>query len=115
MKFYHNDSECKSGCCCNEEHDEILTLTIELEDGSSEECEILKVLEINGKSYVALLPLEKEEYMVFGCVEHGEEVEIINIENEEEYENVVNAFEDYFDSDEFYGDMDLEDDEDEEE
>ena len=97
---------------------EIRTVELELEDGTIEECEVLDVIEVEGKSYVALLPLDKDEYYVYGVVEDGDEVEILNIENEEEYEKAVRAFEEYFDDDDFEDDDDDDEyyeDEDEEE
>jgi hypothetical protein len=89
---------------------EIRTVELELEDGTIEECEVLDVIEVEGKSYVALLPLDKDEYYVYGVVEDGDEVEILNIENEEEYEKAVRAFEEYFDDDDFEDDDDDDDD-----
>jgi hypothetical protein len=115
MKYYNNDMDCKPGCDCGEDHDEIMTLTLELEDGTTEECEILKVLDFEGKTYIALLPFEKDEYLVYGCVEHGEEIELLNIEDEKEFEKVVDAFEEYFDNNNFFDDFDDDDEEEDEE
>ena len=112
MKYYNNDHDCQSGCSCGEdEQDYIQTVMLELEDGSTEECEVLEVLEIDGKEYIALLPLEKEEYYIYGFKSHGDEIEIINIEDSEEFEKVVNAFDEYFNEEDDDFDDDLEDEE----
>ena len=97
----------------------IRTLMLEYEDGSEVECMIRAILEIEGKMYVALLPMGEEEYQVFGFVEHGEEVEILNIEDDDEYERVIEAFDEYFFNEEEFeeeedDDSDEENDEDEE-
>ena len=85
-----------NGVVDNDEMEHIHTVELELEDGTIEECEVLDIIEVEGKSYVALLPLDKDEYYVYGVQEDGEDIEILNIENEEEYEKAVRAFEEYF-------------------
>jgi len=92
----------------------IQTIMLDLEDGTTEECEILEIIEVDGKAYVALLPLDKDEYHVYGVVEHGEEIEILNIEDEDEYEKVVKAFEEYFDDEDYDDEDDDEEDDDDE-
>ena len=96
-----------------DEMEHIRTVELELEDGTIEECEVLDVIEVEGKYYVAWLPLDKDEYYVYGVEEDGDDVEILNIDNEEEYEKVVRAFEEYFDDDDFDDDDDEEDDDEE--
>jgi len=75
---------------------EIETIQLELEDGTIEECEVLDILEIDDKNYVSLLPLDTDEYCVYACNMVGEEIEIINIEDDDEYEKVIRVFEDYY-------------------
>jgi len=92
------------------EQEYIETVELELEDGTIEECEVLDIIEVEGKSYVALLPLDKDEYYVYGVQEDDEDIEIINIDNEEEYKKAVRAFEEYFDDVEDYEDEEEEED-----
>jgi len=102
----------------HEEDDLIQTIEIELENGTIEECEILDILEVDGKSYVALLPLDSNEYFVYECKGMDDEnIDILNIEDDEEHTKVINAFEEYFNEefdDEDYFDDDEDDDEDDE-
>jgi hypothetical protein len=77
---------------------EIETISLELEDGTIEECEVLDMLEIEGKTYVSLLPLDTDEYYVYGCKVIDEDLEIINIESDVEYEKIVNIFEEFYES-----------------
>jgi hypothetical protein len=93
------------------EQEYIETVELELEDGTIEECEVLDIIEVEGKSYVALLPLDKDEYYVYGVLEDGEDMEIINIDDEVEYEKAVRAFEEYFDDEEDFEDEDEEEEE----
>ena len=100
-----------------DEMEHIHTVELELEDGTIEECEVLDIIEVEGKSYVALLPLDKDEYYVYGVREDGDEIEILNIDDEVEYEKVITAFEQYFDDveDEEFDDEDEDFDEEEDE
>ena len=99
----------------DEMEDFIQTIELELEDGTIEECEVLDIIEVDGKSYVALLPLEGNEYHVYECKGLDEEnIEIVNIEDDDVLTKVINAFEEYFneeyeDEDYFDDDEDYED------
>ena len=104
----------------DEMEEEIETITLEMMEGSTVECEILETLEKDDKMYVALLPLDKEEYFVFECKigENEGEIEIINIEDEEKISEVYEAFDELFHSyedDDDYEDYDEDDDEEENE
>ena len=92
----------------HDEEEEIETITLEMNDGSTLECEILETLERDDKMYVALLPLDKDEYFVFECKigENEGEIEIINIEDDEKLSEIFEAFDELFQS---YDDEDFED------
>jgi len=94
--------------------EEIRTVLLEFEDGHAEECEILDTIEIEGKTYVALMPLDKDEYMVFEFKlgEVQDEIEIINISDPNVYQNVVRTFEELFEFDDDDDDFDEDDDDD---
>lgn len=88
----------------DEEHD---TITLTLEDDSQMECLVLTTLTVDEKDYIALLPLEEEEeedgtVFLYQYVQNGEEdIELINIENDDEFEKVSDAFDAYLDTLEF--------------
>lgn len=67
-------------------------ITLEFEDGEVE-CEMVGVFEANGKEYLALIPEGEESYWLFGYKEAGEdEFEIIDIEDDAEFEAAEKAF-----------------------
>ena len=105
----------------NNEFEEIegeeMTVTIDFEDGDSVECAVITIFEVEGKDYIVLMPLddngenEDGEVWIYQYKENpddpNEEPELIYIEDEEEYEKVEEAFDEYLDSvefDELYGD-----------
>ena len=82
----------------NEEYDEDY-VTLELDDGSVVECMIIGIFECNDKEYIALLPEEHEseehtDIFLYRYIDNGDaDPDIEYIEDEEEYDTVVEAFE----------------------
>jgi uncharacterized protein YrzB (UPF0473 family) len=92
-----NEQEPKNiSCECNDEECECDTITLELEDGSKQEFMILDTMEHKKKHYIALAPLEGDEYFIYGFREEGENVEFFSIEDEKEFDSVAKAFEKRF-------------------
>ncbi len=91
----------------NYENEEKDTVTLTLEDDSELECAVLTTFEADGKSYIALLPIEgieAEEGEVFlyrFVVNENEEPELENIESDEEYEAAAEAFDEWLDEQEY--------------
>ncbi len=94
----------------NKEPEEIMTVDIELEDGTTVNCEVITILTVNNKDYIALLPEgqdpnEEQEAWFYGYKENpdnpNEEPELIYIESDEEYEAVADAFDEFLDECEF--------------
>ena len=79
------------GCGCDYEAD---FLTLEFDDGAEVECEIMGVFDFNGKEYIALLPEDgSDDVYIYGYKEVGEdEFELIDIEDDAEFESVVAEF-----------------------
>jgi hypothetical protein len=69
-------------------------ITLEFDDGESVECEIMGVFDYNDKEYIALLPDdESDDVYIYGYKEVGEdEFELVDIEDDEEFEKVVDEF-----------------------
>ena len=94
-----------------EEDDEEMTVELELDDGTVVNCAIITILSVEGKDYIVLLPLneagenEDGEVWFYGYSENpedsNEEPELRFIEDDEEYEKVADAFDEYLDSCEF--------------
>ncbi len=83
------------------------TMTLTLEDDSELECAVVTTFTAGGKDYIALLPLEgieAEEGEVFLYRFHvGEDGDPVleNIESDEEYDVVSDAFDEWLDSQEY--------------
>lgn len=97
------------GAAPQAEDDEDIMVTLSLDDGSSVECEILTIFEVDGRDYIALLPLdEKGEPNDAGEVylyRYQEDTEgnpsLENIEDDEEYEAVADRFDELQDEADF--------------
>ena len=70
-------------------------ITLEFDDGVELECEIMGVFEYAGKEYIALIPLDdSDDVYIYGYKEVGEdEFELIDIEDDVEFEGAVAEFE----------------------
>lgn len=82
------------------------TVTLTLDDGELLECVVLTIFEAGGKEYIALMPEsgEDEDGNVFlyryAETEDGQP-DLTNIESDEEYEIVSDAFDEILDEEEF--------------
>src|SRR5699024_3297239 len=73
----YNDGECKGNskhhdeCQCNKghNHEEGNMMTITLEDGIELNCEVVTILEVDNKEYIALLPEGGEGVYLYGYKE----------------------------------------------
>lgn len=91
--------------------DEEMTVELELEDGQMVNCAIITILTVDKKDYIALLPLDEDGNNDDGEVwfyqyEEDEtnpdaEPKLTYIDNDEEYENVADAFDEFLDNAEF--------------
>ena len=83
------------------------TVTLSLDDGTELECAVLAVFPAGERDYIALLPLEdtedeESEVFLYRFAEgENEELLLDNIEDDEEYERVADAFDELLDSEEF--------------
>ena len=95
------------------------SVTLTLEDDTEVECIILAIFPAGDKDYIALLPVDENgeaeddaEVLIYRFIDHGEdaEPELLNIEDDEDYEIAADAFDEMLDDEEF----DEEDEDDEE-
>ena len=98
-----------------EEEDIDMTVTLSLDDGTELDCEVLAIFPANKNMYIALLPLEQEneeedDIYLYRYSEDEEGNPILdNIEDDEEYDVVADAFDELLDSEEYdalFGDED---------
>jgi uncharacterized protein YrzB (UPF0473 family) len=96
------------------ENEELDQVTLTLEDGSEMVCDVIAYFPCGDKNYVALLPVDDpdSDFFLYGYKEVGDEVELIDIEDDDEFEAVSDAFDELLDEQEF--DAMLGDDEEEE-
>ena len=78
----------------NVEIEETDVITLEFDDGAEVECEIMGVFDYNGKEYIALIPDDgTDDVYIYGYKEVGdEEFELVDIEDDAEFEAVVAEF-----------------------
>lgn len=94
-----------------ESNDEEMTVTLDLEDGSSVECAIVTILTVNNQDYIVLLPLDENGENEDGEVwfyrysenenDSNEEPVLDYIDDDDEYEAVADAFDEFLDTQEF--------------
>ena len=92
----------------NVETEEEMTVTLTLDDGSELECVVLTIFTAGERDYIALLPMESQEEEEEGEVylyrySEGEDGQpnLENIEDDEEYEIVADAFDEMLDDAEY--------------
>ena len=103
-----NEEHDHCGCGCDDEM-EIITLT--LDDDTELECNVLGTFEVDDYEYIALVPFDDDQVLLYRYEEDEEGFELINIEDDEEFEVVSEAFYTLFVEEDldFYDDEDLED------
>lgn len=98
----HEECNCNSEnghCDCGHDHDheEYEKLHLTLEDDTELECYILGTFEVEDKSYIALLPEDQEDVLLYNYIEVGEEeIKLNNIEDDDEFDIVSKAFYELF-------------------
>ena len=91
--------------------DEEMTVTLELDDGSEVTCAVITILTVKEQDYIALLPLDENGNNQDGEVwfyryaedasDPNQEPDLTYIEDDEEYELVADAFDEFLDNCEF--------------
>ncbi len=100
-----------AGTQTNGYDDEEMTVELELEDGKTVSCAIITILTVAQKDYIVLLPLDEDgnnedgEVWFYRYLEDEDnpdaEPSLSYIDNDEEYETVADAFDEYLDNAEF--------------
>lgn len=82
-----------------------------LDDGTELRCDVVAIFPVNGQDYIALLPdkviegYEEDEVFLYRYTEkEDDDVELGQIESDEEYEMVADAFDELLDN-EAYDEM----------
>ena len=91
----------------NGEEAEETTVTLTLDDDTTLECIVINIFQAGDKEYIALLPLEGEAaedgevYLYRYSEDEDGQPNLENIEDDEEFEIVSDAFDEMLDSAEF--------------
>ena len=82
--------------------EEVDIITLEFDEGEEVECEIMGVFDFNGKEYIALIPDDgTDDVYIYGYKEVGEdEFEIVDIDDDAEFEAVAAKFDKIMDEQE---------------
>lgn len=83
-------------------------MTLSFDDGAEIECAVIAVFPVGERNYIALLPFEdqgvdEDEVYIYRFIaaENAEDVQLEDIETDEEWEMVSDAFDELLDSEEF--------------
>lgn len=92
----------------DDDFEEVEMMTLELEDGTTLECEIISCFDVDDQSYIALLPVDcpedfdDDEVLIYRYFElPNGEFTLESIDDEEEFEIVADAFDELLDEMEF--------------
>lgn len=88
------------------DEEEIDQVTLTLDDGSELVCDIMAIYPCGDTQYIALLPDYPEDYegdsgdiFLYRFVENGDDIELIDIEDDDEFQKASDAFDEFMDSD----------------
>lgn len=78
----------------NYAEEELDIITLEFDDDEEVECEIMGIFDCEGKEYIALIPHDdSDDVYIYGYKETGDdEFELIDIEDDDEFEKAVAEF-----------------------
>lgn len=92
----------------DDDFEEVEMMTLELEDGTTLECEIISCFDVDNQSYIALLPVDcpedfdDDEVLIYRYFElPNDEFTLESIDDKEEFEIVADAFDELLDEMEF--------------
>ena len=102
----HDNRMPSAGCCCGACADECNSLSgcnsrgmlmISTQDGQELRCAIIRIFEVSGQSYIALLPVHTDEMLVFRYMkDESGAVHLDNIQSEEEFDIVSETFKNFY-------------------
>ncbi len=109
--YMGKDKKNESFTSAPEANDEEMTVTLDLTDGTTVNCAVVTILTVGEMDYIVLLPLEEDGENHDGMVwfyryhenenDPNEEPVLEYIEDDDEYEIVSDAFDEYLDNVEF--------------
>ena len=79
-------------------------VTLDLDDGSQLECQILTIFDVDNQNYIALVPVDNDEEVIFYRYFEDEEgnPSLENIDSDDEFDAVSDRFDELLDEEEFH-------------
>jgi len=99
-----NDANCTGDCSSCDGN---ITVTLQLDNDETVECAILTIFPVAGRDYIALLPLDENgenedgEVYIYRYENVDGTPQLDNIEDDDEYEAVADAFDEMLDAAEY--------------
>ena len=90
---------CGPDCGCGHDH-EHASITLTLEDDTELICHVLGNFDVDDREYIALLPEDTDEVLIYRYHEDGESIDIENIEDDAEFERASEVFQSILDDEE---------------
>jgi hypothetical protein len=77
-----------------DDEEEAMVVTLEYDDGTTVETEVMGIFEVDGKEYIALIPNDKsDDVYIYGYKEIDEDtIDLVDIEDDKEFEKAVAEF-----------------------
>jgi hypothetical protein len=74
--------------------EEAMVVTLEYDDGTTVETEVMGIFEVDGKEYIALIPNDKsDDVYIYGYKEIDDDTfDLVDIEDDKEFEKAVAEF-----------------------
>ena len=78
-------------------------VTLDLDDGSQLECQILTIFDVDNQNYIALVPVDNDDEVIFYRYFEDEEgnPSLENIDHDDEFDAVSDRFDELLDEEEF--------------
>lgn len=78
-------------------------VTLDLDDGSQLECQILTIFDVDNQNYIALVPVDNDDEVIFYRYFEDEESNpsLENIDHDDEFDAVSDRFDELLDEEEF--------------
>ncbi|MDP2173611.1 MAG: DUF1292 domain-containing protein [Candidatus Cloacimonadaceae bacterium] len=89
-------AECDCDCDDEDCDCESDTITLDMEDGTQKEFNVLDIIELDSKKYIALAEIESMEYDILRMEVMDDTVELSIIDDESEFEKVAAKFDELF-------------------
>ncbi len=91
----------------SDEYEDELVLTLEMEDGTSEDCIVLSIFPLEGKQYIALMPVSQADdedgdiYLYEYSEDDDGQPVLGDIEDDDVFEAVCDRFDEICDEEDF--------------